>query len=115
MAYTFESRATAPMRMLDASAQEILRIWGRTEAAPGIVTVEQIPGAIQQLEEAVAADDALRAQLQAQSQSALAAESAHAAAALSAMDAVTLRQRTAPLIAMLQQSLQAERDVIWSR
>lgn len=115
MAYTFESRATAALRMLDASAEEILRIWSRATGGAGIVTVEQIPQAIQQLEAAVAADEALRAQLKSQSQSALAAESARAATALAELDAVTLRQRAAPLVAMLRESLAAERDVTWSR
>ena len=60
MAYTFQSRATADLIMLKATAEQLLKLLDKQVGEPGIVTVEQIPHALDVLERAVAEDDAKR-------------------------------------------------------
>ena len=114
MAYTFQSRATADLIMLAATAKKILELLEKTPGAPGIITVEQIPQALATLEQAVAADDARRRELEQEVQSAGHEESAHAAAASAELGSVTLRQRVAPFADMLRQSAQDGKPVTWT-
>ncbi len=60
MLYKFKSRATADVIMLESNGRQVLEIVGKTPGASGIITVQQIPAAIEALEAAVADDDALR-------------------------------------------------------
>ena len=113
MAYTFQSRATADLIMLDATAKTILELLDKTPGEPGIITVEQIPQALATLEQAVAADEARRQELQQEMQSETAGDSAHAAAAFAELGSVTLRQRVAPFAGMLRQSAQEGKPVTW--
>lgn len=46
MLYKFKSRATADVIMLEANGRQLVQIMGKTPGQGGIVTVEQIPGAI---------------------------------------------------------------------
>lgn len=114
MSYTFHSRACADVLMLNAAAQHLLGIVGKDARADGILTLEQIPIAIQQLERAVAEDDALRECLREHAAHASAAISEPARQELARLEVVTLRQRAAPLLAMLRQSLQEGREITWS-
>lgn len=113
MAYTFKSRAAADIIMLAATGKHIVQILGKTPGEPGIVTVAQIPGAIATLEAAVREDDARRKALQEQMASGNAEHGAEQAAIANELGAVTLRQRTTPLLAMLRDSMAEHKDVIW--
>ena len=63
MLYKFKSPITSDIIMLEANGQQVLRIMGKgDDLAKGIVTVEQLPGAIAALEQAIVADDAARQQ-----------------------------------------------------
>lgn len=111
MPYKFKSRATADLIMLDASARRLLDILGKDADAPGILTVEQIPGALAALEQAVRDDEARRAATgETQDE-----EDANGGddAQPGARDAVSLRQRTAPFVDMLKRSAAEGRDVTW--
>lgn len=115
MAYKFKSRATADLTMLDAPGKQILQIMGKTPGEPGIVTVEQIPGAIAALEAAVVEDDKRRKALEAEIQNGN-AKAGEALAKLSdELGAVSLRQRIKPLVDMLRESAQGNKDVTWER
>ena len=115
MAYKFKSRATADLTMLDAPGKQILQILGKTPGEPGIVTVEQIPGAIQALETAVIEDDKRRKALEEDIQNGN-PKAGEALAKLSdELGAVTLRQRVKPLVDMLRESAQDHKDVTWER
>lgn len=112
MAYTFKSRATADMIVLESSAKRLLEMLGKTPGEPGIITLAQIPQAIATLEQAVRDDDALRQSLQEQGPDGLSKE------ALDAVEhgdigPVSLRQRVAPFKDMLQRSAAEGKDVIW--
>lgn len=113
MAYTFQSRATGDLIMLDAVAEHLLKLLDKTPGASGILTLEQIPAALQTLSDAVQADDAQRQSLAQAAASPDASTSAEAAEAAAQLSAVSLRQRVAPLAEMLRRSADADKEVIW--
>ncbi|HEY4664341.1 MAG TPA: DUF1840 domain-containing protein [Comamonas sp.] len=113
MAYTFQSRATADLIMLKASAEQILKILDKPVGESGIFTVEQIPQVIATLEQAVAEDEQRRKALHEEAQSMIAQESAAAAAASAELGAVSLNQRAVPLIDMLRRSAAEGKPVTW--
>jgi cyclopropane-fatty-acyl-phospholipid synthase len=105
MLYKFKSRATADVIMLEPNGRQLVQIMGKTPGQGGIVTAEQIPGAIAAIEAAIAADERARAQ---------AAEAAQDDEDSSSRpEPVHLRQRAAPLIDMLRRSAAEGRDVTW--
>lgn len=112
MLYRFKSQATADLVMLNDTGEQVLAAMGKTVAPQGVITVAQIPAALAALAQAVADSEATPA---------TAATAAHAAAAEDNTDAdeapiadtVRLRQRVAPLAAMLKESLAAGKDVVW--
>jgi len=106
MLYRFKSRAAGDLVMLEASGRRVLEILGKDPTAPGVLTREQIPAAIQALQAAVLADEAERERLarEAQAQDQPVPELA---------EHVTLRMRSAPFIEMLQHSLREGSDVVW--
>lgn len=109
MLYKFKSRATADVIMLESNGRQVLEIVGKTPGASGIIKVQQIPAAIEALEAAVADDDARRkASHEDESQ-----DSEQDSAAAGARDAVSLRQRAAPMIDMLRRSAAENSDVTW--
>ncbi len=112
--YTFQSRAAADLLMLPATAKHILEILDKDPSGPGIVTVAQIPAALETLEKAVQDDDARRKALDAARQSPDAETSAKAGAESNELGAISLRQRVAPLADMLRASLAENKDVTWS-
>lgn len=113
MAYTFQSRATADLIMLDATAKKLLELMGKIPAKPGIVTVDQIPDALRALEAAVQEDDERRKTLQEQLNSADKEAMARAVAVAAELGSVTLRQRVAPFAEMLRRSAEEGKDVTW--
>ena len=62
--YTFQSRAAADLLMLEATAKYILQLLDKTPGEPGIITVAQIPAALETLAKAVEADEARRKALE---------------------------------------------------
>ncbi len=111
MPYKFKSRATADLIMLDASARHLLGIVGKDADGPGIITAEQIPGALAALEEAVQREEVQRAAAGEAQDDETAQDDGDAPA--SPRDSVSLRQRTAPFIDMLKRSAAEGRDVTW--
>ena len=113
MAYTFQSRATADLIMLAATAEQILKILDKPLGAAGILTVEQIPAAVEALEQAVAEDE-LRRKVIAQSlQANEDHESPQAAAAAAELGTVSLHQRVVPFVEMLRRSAEEGKPVTW--
>ena len=60
MLYKFKSRATADVIMLEPNGRQIVQIMGKTPGQGGIVTAEQIPGAIAAIEAAIVAEERAR-------------------------------------------------------
>ncbi|WP_343592249.1 DUF1840 domain-containing protein [Paracidovorax wautersii] len=106
MLYKFKSRATADLIMLEANARQLLQIIGKSPDAHGIVTVAQMPAALEALEAAVSED-------QARSKDSAEDEGEEGAGGDKAAPAVHLHQRAAPLIDMLRRSAAEKADVIW--
>lgn len=102
----FTSRATSEVLLLEASADQLLRIIGKQHTPQGVVTVAQIPAAIAALQAAVARDEA---QPQHVADENADGSGHHAHAEYS----VTLRQRVAPFIDMLRRSAAEQKDVVW--
>ncbi len=141
MAIRFQSRATADVLMLDAVAERLLALMGKTPAPQGIVTVAQLAGARTALQAAVLQSEAPAAEtdgalppptntppatpLDTPVDAPRASTSAERMAAprQTAADpddeppapVVSLRQRAAPLLALLAEAERANCDVTWTR
>lgn len=104
MLFTFKSATNADLIMHEKSGKEILALLGKSpEDARGTITVEQLPGAITTLQEAIVADKA-RPQETASSQNETEADDE---------PPVSLSQRAAPFIEMLERAVKAGQPVIW--
>jgi len=111
MLYKFKSRSTADIIMLQAHGRQILQAIGKSpDDAHGIVTADQIPGAIQALEAAIAADETRRAEGN-EGEGASGAQDQDERG--DAGEAVRLRQRAAPFIDMLRRSAAEGKEVTW--
>ena len=89
--------------MLGPNGDTLLRAIGREPAAKGIIEVAAMAAAIQAIQQAVAADDAARAEARADADGPAAAHG----------DSVALRPRRWPMVDMLQRALAARVDVVW--
>jgi hypothetical protein len=106
MLYKFKSRATADVIMFDSTARQLLKIIGKSpDDQHGIITVAQIPAAIQALQDAVAADKAAHA--------AAGKDAGESAPQRDDPEAVWLHQRATPFIDMLRTCAAEKSDVIW--
>lgn len=103
MLYTFKSKESADLIMLPGHARRLLALMGKDGSSPGILLPEQMPAALAALEQAVRDDEAQRAQAQAQAQ----------ARGEELPDAVSLRQRAAPMQAVLRRCLAAQVELVW--
>ena len=105
MLYRFQSRATPPFVMLEVHARQLFDIIGKAPAREGIITTDQIPAAIAALEGAMAREsrNAHNADDYAVEGHDNEAEKQH----------IGVRQRAAPLLHMLKDSLAAGKDVTW--
>lgn len=104
MLFTFKSATNADLIMHEKSGKEILALLGKSpEDARGIITVEQLPGAIATLQETIVADKA-RPQETALSQNETEADDE---------PPVGLSQRATPFIKMLESAAKAGQPVIW--
>lgn len=114
MIYEFKSRATGTVIMTRPVAEWILQIVGKTAGPAGIVTVEQMPGAIAALRKAIEAErQALRAESQGGTQRDAGAQDGAAAHDDADHVTVSLAQRAFPFIEMLEAAHKAGKDVTW--
>lgn len=104
MLYTFKSPATANLVMLEKNGAQMLTIIGKELSPQGIITVAQIPDAMAALDAEV---DAQEEAARGEPQDGGLPESEEQ------VDHVTLRQRVAPFIEMLQRSEDAGEAVVW--
>ncbi len=107
MLYIFKSKAAGDVIMLQPNGERILQIIGKEPGPKGIVLPEQMPAAIAALEKAVT-----------QSQNAQTApndkaEKTDAQDDTAAADRVSLSQRAAPFIDMLQRCHKEGQEIVW--
>ena len=106
MLYKFKSKATGDLIMLEPQGRQILGLIGKEPTPKGILLVQDMPAAIQALQNAVQA-----------------AEARHANAVQEAVqrgedppgqeDVVTLRQRATPFLNMMRRCLSESHDIVW--
>jgi hypothetical protein len=105
MLYKFKSKAAGDVIMMGPAGDDVLRIIGKSPSATGIIEVAAMPAAIAALEQAVAADEAARAQAE--------KEAAAEGKKLAPRDGVTLRQRAWPMVEMMRRSASENADIVW--
>ena len=109
MLYKFKSKVTGDVIMLQANGQRVLEIIGKHSAADpsikGILLPEQMPQALEALKNAVLHEEA--------QQKAAIAQALADKQPPPRFEAIGLRQRTMPLIDMIQQCLKADVAVTW--
>jgi cyclopropane-fatty-acyl-phospholipid synthase len=114
MLYKFKSKATADLIMLEPNGKQILRIIGKEPVPKGILEVLEMPRAIEALRQAVQQEEDTRAQLDAQNVNGSVDTKETKGAVTSGQERpVSLRQRAAPFIDMLQRAHKANKDVVW--
>ena len=105
MLYKFKSKATGDLILLEPQGRQFLSLIGKAVEPKGIIEPDQMPEAIKALQDAVAmeelqqADDVAQAKAQGQTPP--------------KFEAISLRQRTKPIIDMLQRCHQAGQPVVW--
>lgn len=105
MLYRFKSRTSPDFVMLEAHARQLFDVIGKSPSPMGIITVEQIPAAIAALEAAMAQERG-----NAHNNDNFAVEDHENDAEV---QHIGLRQRAAPLLHMLKDSLADNKDVTW--
>jgi hypothetical protein len=109
MLYKFRSRAAAPVILLGRSGERLLRAIGKSPAARGVISNEELPLAVELLDTAIEEeeDETLQAP------SAEHAEADVHAFPIAEDDRVSLRQRAWPLIEMMERCLASGDDIVW--
>lgn len=105
MLYKFKSKAAGDVIMLQANGDQILEIIGKDRSPKGIILPEQMPAAITALEKAIAQGQGAQADTQ--------TASSDRQDDTPAADRVSLRQRAAPFIDMLQRCHAAGKEIVW--
>ena len=105
MLYKFKSKAAGDLIMLEPNGRRVLQIIGKDPGAQGIILPEEIPGAIQKLEAAIAQEE--------QEHQAAIDEAKARGQVPPKFDAISLRQRAVPFIDMLKRSSAAGKEIVW--
>ena len=105
MIYKFKSKSAGDVIMLAPAGDQLMRLLGRQPAPKGIIEARDMPAAIQALEQAVAADEATRAEAE--------AEAAAKGETAGPREGVSLRQRVWPLVEMMKRSHAHGHDIVW--
>ncbi len=108
MIIVFQSQAAGDVIMFGDVAQRMMAIMGKDVADQGIITVDQLPDAINRLRAAIAADKAERA---GKTDDDLPKK--ERAEDGSSRPFVNLMQRAVPLVELLELSLKKNKPVVW--
>lgn len=117
MLYKFKSQATGDLIMLEPQARRLLGIIGKEPSARGIIEPAQMSAAIAALEHAVAQEEALlqanKTQVAHTAEHPGEAQLDSEAQQAAAEHRVSLRQRAAPLVAMLRRCQAEDKAMVW--
>ena len=105
MIYKFKSKAAGDVIMMGPAGDDVLRLIGKPSAAKGIIEVSAMAAAIGAIEQAVAADEAARAQAD--------KEAGAEGRSPGPREGVSLRQRAWPLAEMMKRSQAEGADIVW--
>ena len=92
MLYKFKSKVTGDLIMLELDAKRLLKIMDREDQVKGIFLAEQLSAAIAALESAIANEEI---------------------EGMKDPKQISLRQRSMPMLKMLNQCLKQSADVVW--
>jgi len=116
MLFEFKSRATGSVVMTADVGKKVLPLIGKTPDPKGIITVDQMPGAIAALEAACKRENELAAAAKNKTRGAVAPPDPQAEKPDDLEDdphLIGICQRVYPLIEMLKQAHKAGRDITW--
>ena len=105
MLYKFKSKATGDLILLEPQGRQFLSLIGKAVEPKGIIEADQMPEAIKALQDAVATEELHQAEAVAQAK-------AHGQTPPK-FEAISLRQRTKPIIDMLQRCHKAGQPIVW--
>ena len=105
MIYKFKSKAAGDVIMTGPVGDQMLRIVGKQPAAQGIIEPEAMPAALRAIEQAIAAEEAARAEAE--------REAAAEGRKLAPRDGVTLRQRLWPMVEMIKRAQAERKEIVW--
>jgi len=105
MLYKFKSKASGDLILLEPQGRQFLSLIGKAIETKGIIEAEQMPQAIKALQDAVAAEEMQQAQAVAQAKA--------LGQTPPKFEAISLRQRTKPIIDMLERCAKAGQPVVW--
>lgn len=112
MIVTFKSAAAGDVIMFGDVAQRMMELMGKDVTDQGIVTVEQLPEAIARLRAAVAEDKARMAAL-AEAERPQSEPARNGGNGEHTRPFVSLAQRAAPLLDLLEWALKKRKPVLW--
>jgi cyclopropane-fatty-acyl-phospholipid synthase len=105
MLYKFKSKATGDLILLEPQGRQFLGLIGKAVESKGIIEADQMPEAIRALQQAVKTEELQQADAVAQAK-------ALGQTPLK-FEAISLRQRTKPIIDMLQRCHKADQPMVW--
>jgi hypothetical protein len=105
MIYKFKSKAAGDVIMMGPAGDQLLRSIGKEPAAQGILETAAMPAALAAIEQAIAAEEAARAQAE--------QEAAAEGRKLAPREGVTLRQRVWPMVEMIKRAQADGQDIVW--
>ena len=105
MLYKFKSKAAGDLILLEPQGRQFLQLIGKAVEPKGIIEADQMPDAIKALQDAVAAEELQQAEAVAQAKA--------QGQKPPTLEAISLRQRTKPIIDMLQRCHKAGQSVVW--
>jgi flagellar biosynthesis/type III secretory pathway protein FliH len=105
MIYKFKSKATGDVIMTGPVGDQLLRIVGKQPAAQGIIEPEAMPAALLAIDQAIAAEEAARAEAE--------REAAAEGRKLAPREGVTLRQRLWPMVEMIKRAQAERKEIVW--
>jgi hypothetical protein len=105
---TFRSPASGDVIMFGDVAHRLMQVMGKDATPEGIITVEQLPDAIARLRAAMEADKAMRKGVADED-----GPASEAAPGGGERPYVSLAQRAAPLIELLEWSLKKKKPATW--
>jgi hypothetical protein len=105
MLYKFKSKAAGDVIMTAPVGDRLMHLLGRAPQPRGIFLAADLPGLIQQLEQAIQADEQARERQD--------AEAVANGQAVPPRETVGLRQRAWPLIEMMRRAHGADKEIVW--
>ena len=105
MLYKFKSKAAGDLILLEPQGKQFLQLIGKAVEPKGIIEADQMPEAIKALQQAVKAQEHVQAQAVAQAKA--------QGQTPPKFEAISLRQRTKPIIDMLERCHKAGQPMVW--